>query len=64
MAISPLSDFAYKQVLEIIEKQEPDDKLPSEDEFAWPPLAETEASVRLPPLVCTLTLPALPPIDI
>jgi len=34
MAISPLSDFAYKQVLEIIEKQEPDDRLPSEDELA------------------------------
>lgn len=34
MAISPLSDFAYKHVLELIERREPDERLPSEAELA------------------------------
>ncbi|MVW78902.1 FCD domain-containing protein [Bordetella sp. 02P26C-1] len=34
VAISPLSDFAYKQVLTLIETREPDERLPSEDELA------------------------------
>jgi GntR family transcriptional repressor for pyruvate dehydrogenase complex len=34
VAISPLSDFAYKQVLALVETREPDDRLPSEDELA------------------------------
>lgn len=34
MAISPLSDFVYKQVLEAIEQCEPDERLPSEAEWS------------------------------
>ncbi|ALM86168.1 FadR/GntR family transcriptional regulator [Bordetella sp. N] len=34
MAISPLSDFAYKQVVTIVEGMTPDQRLPSEDELS------------------------------
>ncbi|CAM3757545.1 FadR/GntR family transcriptional regulator [Bordetella tumulicola] len=34
MAISPLSDFAYKQMLQTIEIREPDERLPSEEALA------------------------------
>lgn len=34
MAISPLSDFAYKQVLTMVEAMAPEQRLPSEDELS------------------------------
>ncbi|OZI37533.1 hypothetical protein CAL29_03755 [Bordetella genomosp. 10] len=34
MAISPLSDFAYKQVLAMVEGMQPDQRLPSEEDLS------------------------------